>query len=131
MHRLLWGLQMVLALAFVAHGLMVLFPPAAVAEQMNAFLPGWFQIFLGGAEVAAAVGLTFPGWTGIRPALVSWAAAGLIPIMIGATVIHLQRQETGSAVVTALLLVMAATVAYLRWRVYPIAGPVGARRIVA
>ena len=55
MNRLLWVLQVLLALAFLAHGLMLLFPPASIAEQMNASMSREFQMFLGVAEVLAAV----------------------------------------------------------------------------
>jgi uncharacterized membrane protein YfcA len=48
------------------------------------------------------------------------AAAGLIPIMIGATVLHIQRNEISSAITTAILLVLVAFVAYMRWKVKPI-----------
>lgn len=61
MNILLWVLQSLLALAFLAHGWLFLFPPAAIVEQMNASLPRWFQLFLGVAEVMAAVGLTLSG----------------------------------------------------------------------
>ena len=61
MNILLWVLQVLLALAFFAHGWLFLFPPAALVDQMNASLPRWFQLFLGVAEVLAAVGLTLPG----------------------------------------------------------------------
>ena len=36
MNAALWVLQILLALAFLAHGWMFLFPPAGVVEQMNA-----------------------------------------------------------------------------------------------
>lgn len=120
MNRLLWVLQVLLALAFLAHGLMLVFPPAAVAEQMNATLPRWFQLFLGIAEVAAAVGLTLPGISRIQPSLVSLAAAGLMIVMVSATIFHLTRGEVSSAVITLILLVMVTFVAYMRWRVLPI-----------
>ena len=61
MNILLWVLQVLLALAFFAHGWLFLFPPPAIAEMMNASLPRWFQLFLGVAEILAAVGLTLPG----------------------------------------------------------------------
>ena len=61
MNILLWVLQVLLALAFFAHGCLFLFPPAAMVDQMNASLPRWFQLFLGVAEILAAVGLTLPG----------------------------------------------------------------------
>ena len=54
MNVLLWVLQMLLAAAFLAHGLLLLFPPASVVEQMNASLSRGFQLFVGVAEVLAA-----------------------------------------------------------------------------
>jgi hypothetical protein len=120
MNILLWVLQALLALVFFAHGCLLLFPPAAIADQMNAALPRWFQLFLGVAEVLAAVGLTLPGFTRIQPWLVPCAAAGIMIVMISATIFHLTRGEVSSAVVTVVLLAMATFVAYMRWRVAPI-----------
>ena len=120
MNIVLWVLQVLLALAFLAHGGLLLFPPAAIVDQMNASLPRWFQLFLGVAEVLAAVGLTLPGVTRIQPWLVSCAAAGIMIVMICATILHLMRGEVSSAMTTVGLLVMATFVAYVRWRVAPI-----------
>ena len=120
MNILLWTLQVLLAVAFFAHGAMMLFPPAAIAEQMNAALARWFQIFIGSSEVVAAIGLTIPGITRIQPWLVSAAAAGLMIVMISATVFHLMRGEISSAITTLVLLLLATFVAYMRWRVAPI-----------
>jgi hypothetical protein len=120
MNIVLWLLQVLLALAFFAHGLLFLVPPAELVDQMNASLPRWFQLFLGVAEILAAVGLTLPGLTRIQPRLVSWAAGGLMIVMIAATVFHLARAEWSSAAITLLLLAMATYVAYMRQRVLPI-----------
>jgi hypothetical protein len=120
MSVVLWVLQVLLAAAFFAHGGLMLFPPAAIVEQMNASLPRWFQLFLGVAEVLAAVGLTLPGLTRIQPWLVSAAAAGVMIVMISATIFHTMRGEVSSAVTTIVLLVMATFVAYVRGRVAPI-----------
>ena len=54
-----------------------------------------------GREVAAAVGLTLPGITGILPSLVPAAALGVVIVMISATVYHLARAEFSSAAITA------------------------------
>jgi hypothetical protein len=116
----LWVLQILLALAFLSHGGLMLFPPAAIVDQMNASLPRWFQLFIGVAEVLAAVGLTLPGLTRIQPWLVPAAAAGLMIVMISATFFHAMRGEVSSAATTAVLLVMATFVAYMRWRAAPI-----------
>ena len=120
MNIVLWVLQVLLAVAFLAHGLMFLFPPADLIEVMNAILSPPFRLFLGVAEVLAAIGLTIPGITRIQPRLVPLAAAGLLPIMIGATVLHIQRAETSSAITTAVLFVLLTFVAYMRWKVQPI-----------
>ena len=120
MNILLWVLQVLLALAFFAHGWLFLSPPAAIVDQMNASLPRWFQLFLGVAEILAAVGLTLPGVARVQPWLVSWAAAGIMIVMIGATIYHVARGEVSSAATTAVLLAMATFVAYMRWRVAPI-----------
>jgi uncharacterized membrane protein YphA (DoxX/SURF4 family) len=119
MNILLWVLQVLLAAAFLAHGLFFLFPPASMLELLKP-IPTPFRLFLGLAEVLAAVGLTVPGITRIQPILISWAAAGVTIIMIGATVFHVSRGELSSAVTTAILLAMASYVAYMRWKVMPI-----------
>jgi uncharacterized membrane protein YphA (DoxX/SURF4 family) len=120
MNALLWVLQVLLALAFFAHGSLFLFPPAAIAEQMNASVPRWFQLFLGVAEILAAMGLTLPGLTRVQPWLVSCAAAGIMIVMVCATIFHVARNEVSSAVTTMVLLAMATFVASMRWRVAPI-----------
>ena len=120
MNVTLWVLQVLLAVAFLAHGWIFLFPPADMVELMNASIPPAFRIFLGVAEVLAAVGLTLPGITRVLPWLVPCAAAGLMVVMIGATILHTARGEVSSAITTALLLVVATFVAYMRWKVRPI-----------
>jgi uncharacterized membrane protein YphA (DoxX/SURF4 family) len=120
MNIFLWVLQGLLALAFFAHGWVLLVPPASIVDQMNASMPRWFQLFIGIAEVLAAVGLTLPGMTRILPWLVSWAAVGIMIVMISATIFHVTRGEVSSAITTFVLLVMATYVAYMRWRVAPI-----------
>ena len=120
MNRVLWVFQALLAAAFLAHGVMMIAPPPEVAEQMNAMLPRWFQLFLGIAEVLAGVGLTLPGLTRIMPWLITWAAAGIMIVTASATVFHLSRGELSSAATTLLLLTMATFVAYMRHRVMPI-----------
>ena len=120
MNILIWVLQVLLAVAFFAHGWLFLAPPPDIAVQMNASLPRWFQLFLGIAEIAAAIGLIGPGVTRLLPSLVVWSAVGIMIVMISATVYHVVRNEMMSAGITLLLLAMAACVAYMRHRVLPI-----------
>ena len=120
MNILLWVLQALLAAAFIAHGVLFLSPPPQIAAQINAVLPRWFQLFVGMAEVLAAVGITLPGLTRIAPWLVTWAAVGIMIVTASATVFHLLRGELSSAATTLLLLTMATFVAYMRHQVMPI-----------
>jgi hypothetical protein len=116
----LWVLQFLLALAFLAHGLLMLFPPASLVAQMNASIAPDLRLFIGVAEVLAAVGLTLPGIARIQSWLVVAAAVGLMVVMVCATVFHIGRGEWSSAVTTAVLLALLAVVAYMRWRVSPL-----------
>ena len=120
MNIVLWILQVLLAAAFLAHGVMLLAPPPDIAAQMYASLPRWFWLFLGVAEVLAAIGLILPGLTRIMPSLVVWAAAGIMFVMVSATIWHVMRNEISSALITLLLLALATFVAYMRSRVLPI-----------
>jgi putative oxidoreductase len=119
MNITLWVLQLLLAVGFFAHGLIFLFPPASLVEAMSP-IPVAFRIFLGLAEVLAAIGLTLPGFTRIQPWWIPLAAVGIMIVMISATVFHVSRGETSSAITTVILLVMATFVAYMRWKVNPI-----------
>src|SRR6266576_4426821 len=88
MNVVLWIVQGLLAALFLFAGGAKLVLPL---DQMTGpvALPGWFLRFLGVAEVLGALGLILPGLLRIRPGLTPLAAAGLVIIMIGATVITL------------------------------------------
>jgi putative oxidoreductase len=120
MNSVLWVVQWLLAAAFLAHGWLFLSPPPDIAAQMNASLPRWFSLFLGVAEVLAAVGLTLPGLTRMLPWLVVWAAGGIMIVMVSATAYHLMRGEFSSAAITLVLFAMATFLAVMRHRVLPI-----------
>src|SRR5215212_2909392 len=113
MNIILWILQVLLAAAFLAHGGFMIAPPATMVEMINAQFGIAFRMFLGVAEVLAAVGLILPGLTRILPWLTALAAAGLMIVMASATAFHLYRGETGSAITTAVLFVLATFVAYM------------------
>ncbi len=121
MKIILWILQVLLAVMFAWHGWLFLSPPAEVAELLNAQFPIRFRLFLGAAEVLAAVGLILPSVTRVLPKLTPLAAAGLMIVTLSATVLHLTRSEIGTAITTAVLFVLVACVAYGRWKIKPIA----------
>jgi hypothetical protein len=121
MNTFLWATQVALALIFLAHGLLFLFPPEAVRKIKNqAPFPIGFLLFIYVAEILAAPGLTLPGLSGLLPWLTPLAAAGLVPIIVGAATLHLSRREIPPAVVTVVLLALAILVAYARWFVIPL-----------
>jgi uncharacterized membrane protein YphA (DoxX/SURF4 family) len=121
MNIALWMLQVLLAVMFLWHGWLFLAPPAEVLEILNAQFATWFRLFLGAAEILAAIGLTLPSLTRIQPWLTPLAAAGLMIVTGSACVLHLSRGEMIPAIMTAILFVLVSAVAYLRWKVHPIA----------
>jgi hypothetical protein len=77
-------------------------------------LPGWFLRFIGVTEVLGAIGLILPGLLGIRPGLTPLAAAGLVIIMIGATVVTLAGGDVALALIPLVVGLLSAFVAYGR-----------------
>ena len=116
MNLVLWGIQIVLAVAFGAAGAMKLTRSKAQLET-NPHM-GWMrdvperQIkILGAAEILGAIGLIVPAATGIAPDLTGAAAAGLATLMGGAAATHMFRRESGTApTVLAVLAIIVATV---------------------
>lgn len=70
---------------------------------------------IGAAEVLGAIGLIVPWLTGIAPFLTPVAAVGLAIIQIGALITHTRRGERQPLPINAVLLVLAAFVAVVRF----------------
>jgi uncharacterized membrane protein YphA (DoxX/SURF4 family) len=116
----LWTIQVLLAALFLFAGVMkFVMPIAEMTKKMP--LPAWFLYFIGVAEILGGLGLVLPSLLRIRPGLTPLAAAGLVIIMIGATVISVQTGGAKAAVPAFVALVLSAFVAYGRWRLWPIA----------
>src|SRR5213083_2644324 len=114
----LWIVQSLLALLFFFAGGMKLVLPL---EQLTGpiTLPGPLLRFIAVAEVLGALGLILPGLLRIRPGLTPLAAAGLVIIMAGATVLTLAGGDVGPALFPLAVGLLAAFVAYGRWRRTP------------
>ena len=112
----LWVVQVLLALMFLFAGGMKLAMPVAALEAQPPHMSGLFLKFIAVAEVAGALGLILPGLFKIRQGLTPLAAAGLVMIMMGATVISLLGPDARTAMIPAVVGVLAAFVAYGRWR---------------
>lgn len=113
--RVLWTIQALLALVFLFAGGMKLAMPVDVLAQ-QAQLPGRFMEFIGIAECLGAIGLILPGLVHIRPRLTPLAAAGLMVIMAGATVVTLGHGDIAPALVPLVVGSLAAFVVYGRTR---------------
>jgi len=118
MNVALWIVQGLLAALFLfAGGAKLVLPLDQMAGPVA--LPGWFLRFLGVAEVLGALGLVLPGLLRNRPGLTPLAAAGLVIIMIGATVVTLVGGMVAVALMNVVVALLAAFVAYGRWRLAP------------
>src|SRR5947209_6186095 len=118
MNVALWIVQGLLATLFLFAGGAKLVLPL---DQMTGpvALPGWFLRFIGVAEVLGAFGLVLPGLLRIRQGLTPLAAAGLVIIMIGATVVMWAGGMVAVALMNVIVALLAAFVAYGRWRLAP------------
>jgi hypothetical protein len=115
---LLWIVQGLLAAIFLfAGGMKLVLPLDALRGPIP--LPGLFMRFLGVVEVLGAVGLILPWLLRIRPGLTPLAAAGLVIIMIGATVITVLGGDVAPAVVPMVVGMLSLAVVHGRWRLTP------------
>ena len=119
MNIALWIVQVLLALVYLFSGSMKF---VMTVEEMTKDIPmpGLFLHFIGVCEILGAFGLILPGLLRIRPGLTPLAAAGLTIIMIGATAITLTTAEPTLAVIPFVVGLLAAFVAYGRWRLAPL-----------
>jgi hypothetical protein len=115
----LWIVQVLLALLFLFAGVMKLVLPLEALKGPVA-LPGLFLRFIGVVEVLGALGLILPGLLRVQQGLTPLAAAGLVIIMIGATWITLMTVSFGQAVIPLVTGLLAAFIAYSRWRLAPL-----------
>ena len=122
MEIVVWVLQILLAVVFLASGVMKLVRPrpALVTSGM-----GWAEDYsdngvkgIGALELLGAIGLVLPAVTGIAPILTPLAAVGLALVMAAAAVVHVRRKET--PVPPVVLGVLALVVAVLRFGPYPL-----------
>jgi len=121
MNTTLWIVQILLALLFLFTGGMKFVMSVEEMTQQMA-MPGWFLHSIGVCEILGGLGLILPWLTGVRPGLTPLAAAGLAIIMIGATIVTVITGAIGIAVLPLAVGILAAFVAYGRWRLTPARG---------
>ena len=115
-NSVLWVLQGVLAALFLFAGGVKLVMPVEAMQQGPVALPGAFLRFIGAAEVCGAVGLILPWAMRIRPSLTPLAAAALVVIMVGATVITALGGQLAPALFPLAVAALLTVIAYQRAR---------------
>jgi putative oxidoreductase len=125
LHRGLWVVQVLLALAFGMAGVMkVSLPVADLAAKGLAWttaVPEGLVRFIGASELAGAIGLLVPAATRIRPGLTALAGLGLVLVMVLASAFHVSRGELQALPINLVLGGLAAFVAWGRGSRAPIA----------
>ncbi len=120
LHYTLWTFQVLLALLFLFAGIMKLVTPA---EKLAALAPQFsvnFMRFIGVVETLGGLGMVLPGLLKIKTGLTPLAAAGLVIVMIGAVVVSYQTMGVKGVAVPLVTGIVAAFVAYGRWRLVPL-----------
>ena len=118
----LWAVQVLVAAAFLGAGATKLSQPKEKLVKNMAWVEDFSQgtvRLIGALEALGAIGVVVPALTGIVPWLTPLAALGLVLLMIGAALTHLRRTEYGYIAMNAVLLVLAAFVAYRRFFILP------------
>ena len=121
-HRILWVLQWVFGLYFIAIGILHFIVPDGLPDLMAWMyeLSDTLHIISGTAEILGGLGLILPGLTGIRPELTVAAALGLLLVMIGAVIFHIPRGEAVSIGTNLFNAAVMAYIAYGRWKLAPL-----------
>lgn len=122
MHRLLWILQIVFGVYFVAIGIMHFVLPDGLPEAMSWMydLPETLHVIAGTAETLGGLGLILPGLTRVRPQLTWMAAFGLAIVMLGAMVWHIGRGEYVQMALNLVNVAVLVFIGYGRLRLRPL-----------
>ncbi len=121
--RVLWILQWIFGLYFIAIGIMHFVVPEGLPDLLSWMydLSDTLHLVSGTAEILGGIGLILPGLTKIRPELTPLAAVGLIIVMVGAIVWHVGREEFANIGPNVVNIAVLSYIAYGRWRLAPLA----------
>lgn len=122
MNLVLWTLQVLAALLYAASGVMKVFMLDEVSADVPSFgaLPREAWIALGILELVCTVGLLVPSVFRWRPRLTVVAAAVLAAESLVFVWVHFQYQEVAPLVMSAVLGLLMAFIAYARAVLKPI-----------
>ena len=122
MNILLWVLQILAALIYGASGVMKVFMFDKVSGDVPSFgaLPREAWIALGILELACVVGLIVPAAFHWQPTLTVMAAAALAIESLVFVGVHVKNRETGAIIMSRVLGLLMAFIAYGRLVLKPI-----------
>ena len=119
--KVLWVAQVLLALGMASAGIIKLISGEDMLTTFYPLFPPLFIRFIGVCEVLGAIGVVVPAALRIRPELTPLAAAGLTIIMAGAVISTIAMGAANMIASPLILFLLAAFVAYGRWKLAPIA----------
>jgi uncharacterized membrane protein YphA (DoxX/SURF4 family) len=122
MNILLWVLQVLAALLYGSSGVMKVFLLDEIRKDYRAFdaLPREVWIALGILELVCAVGLIVPSALRWKPKLTVLAAVALALESLVFIGVHLEYEETGTMILSGVLGLLMAFLAYGRMVLRPI-----------
>lgn len=122
MNILLWALQGLAALLYAASGVMKVFMFDEISKDVRSFeaLPRGVWMMLGIVELVCVVGLIVPSVFRWQPRLTVLAAAILAVESLVFIGVHVKFRETGPIIMSAVLGLVMAFIAYGRMVLSPI-----------
>lgn len=124
MNVVLWVIQSLLTLSFLASGLAKLSLPINRLRDMY----GWMKQvsprnirLIGSLEIAGATGLLLPAALHILPWLTVAAAIGVVLLMFSAAVLHIRLNESPKSIPSFVFLLLAAVIVIGRLYIAPFA----------
>ena len=123
MNKLLWVLQVLAALLYAASGAMKVFMFEKISQDVPSFgaLPREAWTALGILELACTIGLIVPGVLHWRPQLTVVAAALLAAESLVFIWVHVRYHEMAPIIISGVLGLVMAFIAYGRLVLRPIA----------
>ena len=121
-NKILWVLQWLFGVYFVAVGIMHLVLPEGLPEPLSWMydLDDTRHMLSGVAEILGGLGLILPSLTRIAPWLTPLAAIGLMIVMIAAILFHVGRDEIANVGINVFNLLVLGYIAWGRSRLVPI-----------
>ena len=121
-NKILWVLQWLFGVYFVAVGVMHLVLPEGLPEPLSWMydLDDTQHMLSGVAEILGGLGLILPSLTRIAPWLTPLAAIGLMIVMIAAIFFHVGRDEIANVGINLVNLLVLGYIAWGRSRLVPI-----------